>query len=371
MFRKPLTKFQQLRLRSTSGIVPQLQRIPQIQEEETDHDINQDVNRKIRSVLSEHIANKPSQLEKISKYYFDGEGKAFRPKLIMNMADAVNAHLEVEPDEILEKKQYEVAMISEMYHTSSLYHDDVIDNAEIRRNKTSVNHLWGQKNSIFGGNHVIATSNILLGRFRDPQVVTIMSRTLHDLVLGELQQLTTKSQRDDRFDTYMKKTYNKTASLMANSCQAVAQMASTASNTGRKNGKKKRADDAIQAAFLYGKNLGIAFQLIDDYLDFSASAASLGKPAAADLKLGLATAPVLFAADEREELDSLINRRFSHEGDVDRAFNLVIASNGLEQTQFLAKSYGKAALHSIQLWKDSHAKDELIHFITTAIERTK
>ena len=58
-------------------------------------------------------------------------------------------------------------------------------------------------------------------------------------------------------------------------------------------------------------------------------------------------------------------------GDVDRAFNLVIASNGLEQTQFLAKSYGKAALHSIQLWKDSHAKDELIHFITTAIERTK
>ena len=74
MFRKPLTKFQQLRLRSTSGIFPQLKpQIPQIQEEESAHDINHDVNRKIRSVLSEHIANKPSQLEKISKYYFDGE----------------------------------------------------------------------------------------------------------------------------------------------------------------------------------------------------------------------------------------------------------------------------------------------------------
>ena len=72
MFRKPLTKFQQLRLRSTSGIFPQLKpQIPQIQEE--DHNINQDVNRKIRSALSDHIANKPSQLEKISKYYFDGE----------------------------------------------------------------------------------------------------------------------------------------------------------------------------------------------------------------------------------------------------------------------------------------------------------
>ena len=75
-------------------------------------------------------------------------------------------------------------------------------------------------------------SLIQVSYFLFQQVVTIMSRTLHDLVLGELQQLTTKSQRDDRFDTYMKKTYNKTASLMANSCQAVAQMASTASNTG-------------------------------------------------------------------------------------------------------------------------------------------
>ena len=74
----------------------------------------------------------------VLNYHFFFQGKAFRPKLITNMADAVNAHLEVEPDEILEKKQYEVAMISEMYHTSSLYHDDVIDNAEIRCNGAKI-----------------------------------------------------------------------------------------------------------------------------------------------------------------------------------------------------------------------------------------
>ena len=85
----------------------------------------------------------------------------------------------------------------------------------------------------------------------------------------------------------------------------------------------------------------------------------------------MATTPVLFAADERPELESLINRRFSHAGDVDHAFHIVLDSNGLEQTQFLAKSYGKAALHSIQLWKDSDAKQELIQFIKDAIERTK
>ena len=81
--------------------------------------------------------------------------------------------------------------------------------------------------------------------------------------------------------------------------------------------------------------------------------------------------PWLYASSVKNKNKTKNNLCLLYVGDVDRAFQLVIASNGLEQTQFLAKSYGKAALHSIQLWKDSHAKDELIHFITTAIERTK
>ena len=88
-------------------------------------------------------------------------------------------------------------------------------------------------------------------------------------------------------------------------------------------------------------------------------------------RLGLATAPVLFAADEYEELDSLIKRRFSHDGDVQRAFHLVLASNGLEQTLFLAKSYGKAAYQSIKHWKNSEAKQELLSILDEAIQRTK
>ena len=88
-------------------------------------------------------------------------------------------------------------------------------------------------------------------------------------------------------------------------------------------------------------------------------------------RLGLATAPVLFAADEHEELDSLIKRRFSRNGDVQRAFHLVLASNGLEQTQFLAKSYGKAAYQSIKSWKNSEAKQELLTILDEAIQRTK
>merc|ERR1712241_106980 len=86
-------------------------------------------------------------------------------------------------------------------------------------------------------------------------------------------------------------------------------------------------------AFLYGRNIGVAFQLVDDLLDFTASADQLGKPAAADLKLGLATAPVLFAAETYPELDVMIKRRFKQPGDVELAFERVLNSNGLEDTK--------------------------------------
>ena len=88
----------------------------------------------------------------------------------MAVAEAVNNHLEIQDNDELEKRQYEIAVISEMYHTASLYHDDVIDKAELRRSEPSVNLKYGSKMSILAGNYVIATSNVLLGRLRDPEV---------------------------------------------------------------------------------------------------------------------------------------------------------------------------------------------------------
>ena len=111
-----------------------------------------------------------------------------------------------------------------------------------------------------------------------------MNRIIEDLVIGELQQLSANpDDKNDRFSGYLTKTYNKTASLMANSCQAVAQMA-LQENSNNLQKSDEAARMTIESAYLYGKNLGIAFQLIDDWLDFSSTAEALGKPAAADLK---------------------------------------------------------------------------------------
>merc|ERR1712106_459012 len=150
-----------------------------------------------------------------------------------------------------------------------------------------------------------------------------------------------------------------TASLMANSCKAVAILA----NQGRDH------PNLEDMAFNYGQNIGIAFQLVDDLLDFVASADLLGKPAGADLCLGLATAPVLFASVQYPQLNTLILRHFQESGDVEEAFHLVCESQGLERTKELARQYSRQALDSIQGMRETDHKQELVQLAGTLIQR--
>lgn len=139
----------------------------------------------------------------------------------------------------------------------------------------------------------------------------LRQQVLLDLVQGEFMQMGSKEDESERFSHYIHKSFKKTASLIAYTCKAVALLSG--------------ANQSYQeAAFQYGRNLGIAFQLVDDLLDFVSSQAELGKPAATDLKLGLATAPVLFACEKFPELNVMIMRRFSEPGDVERAYDFVM-----------------------------------------------
>merc|ERR1719260_105891 len=197
-----------------------------------------------------------------------------------------------------------------------------------------INMKWNSQKSTMTGSYILAVASKLLAQTGSQQVVEILSQVLADLVQGEFMQLQTKQDEEDRFEDYINKSFNKTASLMAYSCQANAVLAEASS---------VEAHDA----FLYGKHLGIAFQLVDDLLDFVSSADMLGKPAAADLQLGLATAPVLFASSEFPQLHAMINRRFSEPVHVEEAFRLVLLSQGLEQTRQLARQHCEDAISSL------------------------
>jgi len=252
------------------------------------------------------------------------------------------------------ENQKKVAMIAEMIHVGSLMHDDVVDCSIVRRGKPTVNHLLGDKNAVMAGNFVVSTASVLLSTIGNHEVSKYMSTITKDLVDGEIMQQSS----EDHFDHYLKKTYKKTASLFANCCKSVAVLGGL-------------DDNLVSDAFEYGLNVGTAFQLVDDILDFVASAEHLGKPAAADLKLGLTTAPVLFAREKDTQLEKRISRRFKNEGDVEYALKAVLETDSLSDSRVLAMDYCQRAVKNLAAFDDCPEKDILLQLPQMIYERSR
>ncbi|TRY68365.1 hypothetical protein TCAL_04434 [Tigriopus californicus] len=307
------------------------------------------------------------EVTNVAKHYFNTEGKNVRSNMTLLMAKAVSTHLGLQLDFNLFKDQMKVAQAAEMYHTASLMHDDVLDHADLRRGQPSVNSLWGELSSVYGGDFTMGLATSEVAKLKNDEVFHSMSKILESLVIGELQQMSATRPLTDssahRFQRYLTKTFNKTASLMAYSCQSVAILTECKAGPDRTLSKM---------AFNYGKDLGVAFQLVDDWLDFVADAELLGKPSAADLKLGLATAPVLFASEEYPlEMEPLIHRKFARPNDAERALKIVMKSEGLDKTKALAEQFCQSAIHEIRPLKSSLAKQNLEDLAELVLDRIK
>jgi len=261
----------------------------------------------------------------------------------------------------LPQAQRRLAEISEMIHTASLFHDDVIDGSETRRGKSAVHMVFGNKMAILAGDYLLARASISLARLRHVEVVECMSTIIEHLVRGEVMQMrgTSSSEGDqnERMVYYLKKNYYKTGSLMANSCKSAALLAEC-------------PPELVVAAYKYGKHVGMAFQLVDDVLDFEGDVQSMGKPALADLKAGLSTAPVLFAAEEFPELEVMMDRKFKEDGDVERSRELVLQSRGIERTKELARVHAERAMEAILPWEATEHRDALVNLAYKVVQRT-
>ncbi|XP_065193774.1 all trans-polyprenyl-diphosphate synthase PDSS1-like [Sycon ciliatum] len=317
--------------------------------------VAQDINR-LHGSIRDEISSKLSNLSEVSQYYFDGNGKHLRPMIVFLMARACNQHSLGKS--VLLDHQYTVGLVSEMIHTASLVHDDVIDNAECRRGKPAINKQWGEKMTILAGDYILARCTLALARTRHPEVVELLSRIIEDLVHGEFMQLGNREENTDRFAHYLEKSFRKTASLLAHCCQAVALLST-------------HAVEIQQAAYSFGRHTGLAFQIIDDVLDFISTTDTLGKPAANDLRQGLATAPVLYAAEEYPELNDLIIRRFSISGDVERAQEYIAKSRGIERSRELAQQHCEQALTALRHLDASDERHVLQHITEDILHRIK
>eukprot|EP00123_Amoebidium_parasiticum_P000573 comp11421_c0_seq1/m.5821 comp11421_c0_seq1/g.5821 ORF comp11421_c0_seq1/g.5821 comp11421_c0_seq1/m.5821 type:complete len:450 (-) comp11421_c0_seq1:60-1409(-) len=333
---------------------------PTIEKRPSPRQVIQDDLALVHQEIKENFNTQHQLLHSSACYYFDQKGKNIRPIILLLAAKACSYTFPTSHPSHgnVAANQRTLAMIAEMIHTSSLVHDDVIDEAETRRNKASANVKYGDRQAIYAGDYILAKASLALAQLNSTRVVTIMSCIIDDLVNGEFMQLSNEPDPRIRFQHYLDKTYNKTASLLARGCEAVAAVI-------------PHPDPICTLAYQYGKDVGMAFQLIDDYLDFVSTAEQMGKPTSADLKLGLATAPVLYAAEEHPELNRMIVRQFKTRGDVDRARLLVEKSNGLARTRALAQQYCDSAVATIKQLPDSPARQALIDVTTEILTRTK
>jgi len=299
-----------------------------------------------------------------------GKGKQVRPVMVMLLSRAmmnINQGLETASQSPRQahilKSQRRLAEITEMIHTASLFHDDVIDEADTRRGQPAAHRAFGNKMAILAGDYLLARASICLARLRNVDVVECMSTVIEHLVRGEVLQIKDNKTGVADIEGYLRKNYYKTASLMANSCKSAALLA----------GGDNASPEVIEAAYQYGKHIGTAFQLIDDALDFEGSAASLGKPALGDLNAGLSTAPVLFAAESHgPELIPAMARKFTQQGDIDLALRCINEADGVNRTKKLAAIHAEKAMDAVvKSLEPSPYRDSLVHLARRVVDRSK
>ena len=280
-------------------------------------------------------------LQAAAEHLFSAGGKRIRPGIVLLISKAISH------ESALSVKHKRLAEITEMIHTASLVHDDVVDEASIRRGVETVHSRFNTRVAVLAGDFLFAQASWHLANLDDVNVVKLLSRVIMDLAEGEIKQNLNRYDSGQTFSKYINKSYCKTASLIANSAKA----AGVLSELNEKN---------LNMLYEFGKNIGLAFQVVDDILDFTGNDKQLGKPAVSDLASGYLTAPVLYALEENEKLSLLINRELSEKDDLNNALEIIMSSNAIKRSRKLAENFATLSKEALVWLPESESKRALM-----------
>jgi geranylgeranyl pyrophosphate synthase len=286
------------------------------------------------------------------------QGKRFRPTIVALMARAVSPSGDTYIGSRTNELQLSLGQITEMIHVASLIHDDVLDEADTRRGGAAVHTMYTNKVAVLAGDYLLAKASVLLARLQHFQVVEVMASALDALVQGEIMQARSKKEELLDMNYYLRKSYFKTASLICSACKSSALLAGY-----------DEANDITVAAEEYGFHLGMAYQIVDDILDFTGASATLGKPAQADMELGLSTACILYASQDVKEIRPLIQRRFNEKGDIQKAVEMASKTDCIAKSYNLAEFHAQRAVEALDRLQPSEARSSLLRLLHTAISR--
>jgi heptaprenyl diphosphate synthase len=294
--------------------------------------------RAVEKELEETVRSDYAQLSEAALHLLQAGGKRIRPVFVLLAAKFGTYDIE---------RVKHVAVALELIHMASLVHDDVIDDAELRRGRKTIKAKWSNRFAMYAGDYMFARSLELMTRLENPLAHRILANTIVEVCRGEIEQIKDKYRFDQSLRCYLRRIKRKTALLIAASCQLGAIAA---------NAAKEVAD----RLYLFGYYVGMSFQITDDILDFTGTEAQLGKPAGSDLLQGNVTLPVLFAMEDeraRERITAVHPKTTPAE--MKEIIALIKQTDAIEKSYALSDRYLQKAFRVLETLPKNKARSTL------------
>jgi octaprenyl-diphosphate synthase len=306
----------------------------------------------VNAVILERMQSKVALIPELAGHLIAGGGKRMRPMLTLGSGALLGY-----PG----TRHHKLAAAVEFIHTATLLHDDVVDGSGMRRGKRTANLIWGNPASVLVGDFLFSRAFELMVEDGSLKVLRILSHASAVIAEGEVNQLTAQRQIETDEDQYLEIISAKTAALFAAACRVSPVVA-------------EASEDAEIALETYGRNLGIAFQLSDDVIDYASDEETMGKGVGDDFRDGKMTLPVILAyargsADERSFWRSAIGGERTSDDDLTEAMRLLRKSDALGDTIERARLYSRRAIDALAMFPASKAKAALIEAAEFAVAR--
>ncbi len=308
--------------------------------------------RAVNHVIIDRMQSEIPLIPELAGHLIAGGGKRMRPMLTLACARLLDYG---------GTRHHKLAASVEFIHTATLLHDDVVDGSDLRRGKRTANIIWGNPASVLVGDFLFSRSFELMVEDGSLKVLRILSHASAVIAEGEVNQLTAQRLIGLGEERYLAIISSKTAALFAAACRIAAVVA-------------ERDDSVEEALDAYGRNLGIAFQLVDDAIDYSSDAETMGKGVGDDFRDGKMTLPVILAYarggdEDRKFWQAAISGQRATDADLAHAISLLRATGAIDDTIERARHFGQRAIDALGPFTRGNAKAALVEAVEFAISR--
>jgi len=306
----------------------------------------------VNAVILDRMQSQIPLIPELAGHLIAGGGKRMRPMLTLASAALLG---------YTGTRHHRLAAAVEFIHTATLLHDDVVDGSDLRRGRRTANTIWGNPATVLVGDFLFSRSFELMVEDGSLKVLKILSAASAVIAEGEVNQLTAARRVDLGEERYLDIIGAKTAALFAAACRIAAVVA-------------ERGEDEELALDSYGRNLGIAFQLVDDAIDYVSDAGTMGKESGDDFREGKVTLPVILAyarseGDERRFWKDAIEGRRAGDDDLAHAVGLLDRTHAIADTLARARHYGQRAIDALGAFPNGVAKKAMVEAVEFAIAR--